>query len=279
MGIKYNLGVSSTQLELYRGDYERISSFRFLKTDKYCLVGQGIYLTNNKDIANSYRIKGSRSWESKDPVLFYGVVANRTEAYEKAFPEFCQRKWQAQGGSRAQSRDKNNKAYAKFCMRQAEAWRTAIAVGEVTASYIRQASLTGLPTIEVRYGSADMVGFLSTFSFDKVFFERNILNLYIAQPRSLWELLYDEGFRGQFQGSREQFVQTYARQSVGSLLTLSNSRSGRNRVYAHLRHSLEPYGIIGFEYEGGVALGGRRHRAFCVWDEDYVNQHKVCRSR
>ena len=45
-------------MKLYRGDSEKISQFDFNKTYSHCLVGQGIYLTDNIDVANTYRTKG-----------------------------------------------------------------------------------------------------------------------------------------------------------------------------------------------------------------------------
>jgi len=45
--------------------------------------------------------------------------------------------------------------------------------------------------------------------------------------------------------------------------------------YQRARRALQEYGYRGFEYPGGMITQGVRHRAFCVWDEDFVNEHKM----
>ncbi len=45
--------------------------------------------------------------------------------------------------------------------------------------------------------------------------------------------------------------------------------------YKKVRRALEEYGYRGLEYPGGMITNGISHRAFCVWDEDFINDHKV----
>ena len=78
-------------LTLFRGDAEKIKTFDFNKTDKSCAVGQGIYLTNNLKVAQSYRDKGSNK-RNVPSVLFQGDAKDRNDAYEKAFEVFVREK-------------------------------------------------------------------------------------------------------------------------------------------------------------------------------------------
>lgn len=67
-------------LTLYRGDAEKIREFSFHKTNKHCLFGPGIYLTNKQKVADSYRTKGGRSHSLYSTTLFSGHAKDRTEA-------------------------------------------------------------------------------------------------------------------------------------------------------------------------------------------------------
>lgn len=56
-------------LTLYRGDYTRIRKFAFHKTNRNCFVGQGIYLTDSIEIADTYRTKGA-DWDIDNHVMW-----------------------------------------------------------------------------------------------------------------------------------------------------------------------------------------------------------------
>lgn len=53
--------IQGQTIKLYRGDSTPIEHFDMRKTDKNALFGQGIYLTDNPEIADSYKSKGDGS--------------------------------------------------------------------------------------------------------------------------------------------------------------------------------------------------------------------------
>ena len=49
----------TTMIDLYRGDSSKIKEFNLNKTNSYSLLGKGIYLTDTKRVAETYRDKGT----------------------------------------------------------------------------------------------------------------------------------------------------------------------------------------------------------------------------
>ncbi len=144
-------------LTLYRGDFEKISKFKFHKTNRHCLVGRGIYLTDSKEVADSYRTKGMRITDdycvSKSDVLFQGETNNKGEALEKAFEKFLSNAWEKAGKRNFAKADK--KAVSFFKASVLSKWEDLLANGLINASPIRKPLLLrrglGLATAKNSY--------------------------------------------------------------------------------------------------------------------------------
>lgn len=285
-----------TELVLYRGDSEKIHEFKFNKTFKHCLVGQGIYLTDNLKIADSYREKGS-SVKKKLP-LFHGHAANRLEAMEKAFKAYCETIWCEKKGYKCRPTEKEWLSFQKTCQSE---WTRLIEIGAIETKYVShpiavggksggRSSISGSasrshqkalkttesPCISVILGNDITIGYVSKFVFNKNYIDNNVIH--VDRPCNdveFWGLMYDAGITiGTPYADRDSYVKGNFNNKI--LDSSKQSRTEWNRI----KNILVPYGIIGFEYNGGKHLGGGlRHRAFCIWDENFVNSHKVERIR
>lgn len=62
-----------------------------------------------------------------------------------------------------------------------------------------------------------------------------------------------------------------------SLSNLVRSETGAttSSTWDKLIRIFRSYGYIGFKYNGGIFTGSSRHNAYSVWDEDFINSHKV----
>ena len=274
------------QLILYRGDAEKIREFDFNKTNKYCLFGQGIYLTNKMRVADSYRTKGGRG-SIYSHVLFTGRAKNRNEAFDKGFGLFASDlhheltgKWLSRG---------LGDASPKFVNQAQARYRLLIEEGRIVATYtqapytVRGKYVPVEPMLEVTYDREQPVGYVTKFAFDEQTFTASMIP--IDRPihdTTFWELMYDRKVDiGVPAADRHAFIvinsDRFAKAvDFGSTI----AHNDRTAKFRQIRNAIEPYGYRGFEYSGGLHIGGHgQHRAFVVWDDDYVNQHKVERIR
>lgn len=276
---------------LYRGDAQKIKEFAFSKTNKNCLVGQGIYLTDSLKIANTYRTKGT--YETAVHQLFNGEADNRNEAIEKAFPKFCEHMWHDEYGVcnwYSRVADKDKKRHEDKCR---PLFRKLVEEKVITADYTSPPVTTALRSAYIKPSSTiawekDMkkkhkrflkvmwvkhpnVGFVTRFEFDEAKFNPNVFNVDKAcNDDFFWTLMFDSGLKI---GHQANGLEEYIKHNKGTLVfNAVKERSDWKKVSQVLR----PYGFIGYEYSGGMRLGGgHSHRAFCIWDEQFVNDHKV----
>lgn len=268
------------KLRLFRGDASKIKEFHLAQTNRYCLLGQGVYLTDREVVADSYRIKGDLGAIGPLKVTFY--AKDRTESKELGLEKFLNHK--------------------RILLRQ---WPTKLTLKEIdqyTKEYhdrLRDESLLLVRgNQEVQSGTANKKwsftlsevggksGWVSVFEFPEPYFSCNLIN--IDAPRKdkgFLELLDDPKFwkdkgntikstSGELTG-----YQGYLKQRDG--FTKDWVRlDPRELHFSKLVPVLKEFGIHGFEYNGGARLGGGfYHRAFNIFDQDYVNDHKVDRYR
>lgn len=279
----------STTLILYRGDSQKIDEFRYRKTDKHCLLGKGIYLTDDIKLADTYRTKGLKlSSKIKLPprasqVLFSGKASCRGEAYEKAFINFCRDQWRVYGYPYVHEKDKQ---YIKFCQQQRPIYNEMMQEGEILSEYQPGLWRDSTRTLVVKYKNdpnpQSRYGFISEFHFDRSYFMRNVIHAekpYIDQ--SFWEIMHDAGIKiGKgFDLPKELYARInqpkYSIVQAVDMVVSGTFITDRFRYYKQIEEVMKEYGVLGFEYYGGTRTNGRRHSAFCIWDEDFVNKHKV----
>lgn len=276
-----------TILTLYRGDSSKIKEFKFNKTNKYCLVGQGIYLTNSKRVAETYRTKFSDT--TTEVVLFQGPCPNRSVAKKEGFGMFLIYQYRKSNPklwySEVERMLNNNKLPRKFIEQQQGIYENLWETGQITAEYTNVFPQSE-KQIKVVYDLNVKVGRITVFDFDADYFNANVFNVDRVMKRDEVDLIYDEDILGiKDKIDRQEFSHICQHRGFLDLTTYFNycskSLSGARRrssseFFTKLRDVLNDYGVIGLEYDGGVRLGGGiHHRAFCIWDEDYVNQHKV----
>lgn len=255
-------------IKLWRGDAEKIRRFDYNKTNKGCYVGQGVYLTDSLRVAKSYMTKGTD--KANKFTLFKGLAKDRAEAFEKALDAYTE-DWARDNHLSMKLRDK------VFFAKKREALREHLAQakedGRLVINYCkgyRESFLEALFTPE------QVHGYLAEFEFPAKDFETSVFHVEKRiQDSFFWELVWDQkvpGF-GLSATTREEFVRI---NSTISDYHSYRAESFRLHPWTALRRVLQPYGYRGFEYLGGRLIGSQGlHRAFCLWDDEFVNDHKV----
>lgn len=298
-------------LTLYRGDADKIKEFEFKKTNKYCLLGQGIYLTDSLRIANTYRTKGTSATSVHH--LFHGSAENRLEAFEKGFPTFCERMWVSEHGyGRPYYRSLSDKEQKKHEQKCRPIYQQLIEDKDITAEYTaspvltsskylkpsqviahnKEAMKTAKRWIKVEWTEIPNAGYVTRFEFAEHKFNPAVFNVDKAcNDEFFWELMYDEKLLiGSLAETKEEYIRLNKGKKVfdavntpvdpDARLTMKMRIAKRDSksTWRKIGNVLQPYGFVGYEYSGGLRLGGGfHHRAFCIWDEEFVNDHKVQR--
>ena len=251
-------------LTLYRGDYEKIKKFDLNKTNKNCLYGRGIYLTVDPDIAQTYRVKGSgKSYINN--VLWQGVSENRNVAAEFAFQVFAvchvDGKNIVTGEKAKYVCSQINKEYKKLTPKQISTakslWidvREELIIERLN-NYIEYNTKSTYQTGHKVIWSkrTNNIGFVTKFKFPRYELEHNT----VSMERSL-----------RVAGIQEIFDWDNEHHTLIQLIEKNCIR------IADLRKVLEPWGYLGISHMGGIR-GGKAHRVFVLWDDQYVNRHKV----
>lgn len=260
-----------SRLILYRGDYNKIPQFHIHKTSKTSLVGQGIYLTDSEEIAHSYRLKGAPSRKNAhrtSPILWEGLAKDRPDAFAKAAERFLLLE-KTPGKKTPQAAKKEE-------LRLKAEFQEMILEGRARALYTtwnRSNSAASYMQVLVNW-DRPAEGYLTEFSFPRGVFESSIIKIGARNSDlTFWEIVWENRINhGTPYEARRDFILNNARWSPAGFTT---SKSALNAI----KEATRPYGYRGFEYPGGLITGGMRHRAFVLWDEEYVNQHKVRRVR
>lgn len=293
---------------LYRGDSVYIEEFLYSRTDRYCLVGRGIYLTSDPLVADTYRTKGldiqtRRKYAAKSYELFSGsgLDLTRGRALEAAFVAFLKHVWRKKTGAEIVESDKR---WVMHRINHLGEWERLLM--DKSSLTIRDSGVNVFYPQRGRQISVELiehpetkVGFISKFAFpnDNNQFENAMFPIYsrLTEPL-LWEMFYDAGlFHEDRFKTRAQYVAARIGTVIGdpykprgylgtrpSQATLAHRRAlmeGAYRVnskqFLKVQKVLRDIGYLGFSYPGGVTTGSTRHHAYSVWDEDFVNKHKV----
>lgn len=262
-------------LVLYRGDSTAIDEFDFHKTSKHCLLGPGVYLTNSRPVADTYRTKGANQNFREFPrILFEGPAKDRTDALRKACESYIQHWIRINArGRRPLSAKETTSLHQIF-------W-DLVDARHITADYtVKPGSFARSgPRLEVVYHFHPKTGYVTEFSFPKKAFEDSLIDATGRPIRDtqFWEIVYDNKVSfGTPYATRNEFVTYNSRAQV-----IPTGKTVRHtftlQVCASLRRACQPYGYRGFQYSGGLITRSINHRAFVIWDVDFVNAHKVRR--
>lgn len=285
-------------LILYRGDTIEIEEFRFEKTHRHCLLGRGIYLTNRTSVAETYRTKGAWQFHKnynpedyQDNILLeQKLCKNKPEALEKACKVFAIRLYEKRYNKRYHVRVENKKAKDSEYVASKEfltfyekigrpEFQRLLELGEITV--VAENRFEGrLFTIKAINRNKKELGKISQFRFPKNFLERNIVKTHelgLDECHLLWEhALHEKASRYNSASEfieKELFNKTYWH-SPKKIFDVGSD--GYNKInWNKFRDILVPFGVIGYEYPGGLISSSHGHRAFNVWDEDFVNKHRI----
>lgn len=249
-------------ITLFRGDREFIPAFNVANTNKFCYRGKGIYLTDSQEVADTYRRKGDFRIQGYYPtVLFSGTVSGREEALSKAFPLFlsdlCLQRQLPSSKENLKKMEEPARLLFKEMLDQ----------GKIKVDYVSFFGNTRTANVKCEWPTR--IGYVTKFVFARQEFEPTVLHVDkpIRDP-FVWEILWEHKLGlGKEASNREN----YLRANLG--VRLDDKIWKSPNATARLRNTLSRYGFRGFEYDGGVATGSKRHRAFVLWDSDYVNDH------
>lgn len=257
----------SDSIVLYRGDSASIRKFEFSRTEKHSLVGQGIYLTSKVEVAHSYRTKGVRDMSGYDNGSFFsGVFKNAEEAKKAAFEEFLKLKYIEQGLGKWPPKD----------MKKISSFRSSmIGLFEdmlLSKQIVHEKPMNGsLIKEHIFTRKANLPGRITKFVFpnDNKRFDNSVVDISkLSSNRTLLEYLFKHKLVLGVDYNDKTINTTYLRMITARSLCINYNRA---------IPKLKEIGYIGYEYPGGQMVGGLgRHRAFSIWDEEYVNAHKEC---
>lgn len=256
----------SDSIVLYRGDSASIRKFEFSRTEKHSLVGQGIYLTSKVEVAHSYRTKGVYDSSSYDNGEFFsGEFKNTEEAKIAAFEEFLKLKYIEQGMGKWPPKDM--KKISAFRSSMIGLFEDMLLSKEIMHVKPMVGSLIKLHTFTRK---ANLPGRITKFVFpnDHKRFDNSVVNISkLHSDRALLDYLFECRLIIGVDYDAVEIRAKYFRTTPYP----PNIHINYNRSIPKLKE----IGYIGYEYPGGQMVGGLgRHRAFSIWDEEYVNAHK-----
>lgn len=272
-------------IKLYRGDYAKIKEFNVSKTNKRCYVGPGIYLTNDLAVADSYRLKTGKYSRvhgkhiDKTIIISSVKTENKGVAIEASFSNYFEEIWMVKYRPNMKV---TNDSFEKFKKEAYRQYRFDIEENKISFErdvrdyYIdNNRSNGGFKRGAPRYRKEhwincivqnphfEQIGYISVFEFDRRLIDSSTVKLGMIRRLGINDLFNEIVAENSIE---------WERMSTGDpSACLKNARLARKYF--------QPYGYIGIEYPGGTSSGGKFHRAFCIWDEDLINQHLVSRIR
>lgn len=213
-------------------------------------------------------------------MYFYrGYTKDRNDAFLKGFQVYCYRleNYHPDVDGPKMPTKQRNKLEAQLM----ERYKLAREEGLVTINYTCPSSYIGTSQQELEVGChrKQKFGHVSHFQVVKNTFNASVVNVDepVRDP-DFWRIMHAHKLKIGLQAESES---EYIALNIDKRVLCPSDYKrpielGVKPDYFTIRKILTPYGIIGLEYYGGTYSGGKgMHRAFCIWDEDFVNQSKV----
>lgn len=274
------LAIVEDTMCLYRGDSTKIDTFKINKTNKYALVGSGIYLTDSIKLANTYREKNNKEVAVK--VLFSETTKDRHTAYNLAYPVFEQCYFVHSKKGIHFNKFKATSEYKKWSLDTRKIYNEFIYTGEIVGIYLFDKHIKVIWNIK----PIEEIGFISkfkvpvfdidnrTFKIDREFKTNCTLDIeFIELLKTTFfykrvEKEYYAKYITKHNGSPIFNIATYF--STHLLLKIDN------KSLKVIKKFLTSKDFIGLEYSGGLLMGGHgTHRAFCIWNENWINETRI----
>ena len=274
---------------LYRGDSQKIKNLSTGKGDAGALFGQGIYLTDNRRVANDYMAKGN----SNDVLLRYSGSAKTTR--DEVVQLFIRRNLapyvDAQGNKIASFMGEELPAFVDNPERvarlahAAEIWKTQY---EPTTEVRKQLDNTWVIR-KKQHG-----GVVSVFEIPQTLLDQ-CLNAEAECPHEVAEVLHNNlvacGDRDTARDLWHAFEHGMPDPETGEVVDEGWAPSFRQlwtslngfcplRVDAEpqikFRRDLKALGYRGIKYQGGMTMGGGyKHWAYVFWDDNLIRKYQI----
>lgn len=255
------------------------------------MYGPGIYLTEDIRIADSYRTKGD--WSARETKIATVRAENKAEGHVKLKQRFVE----DNEFRRLQSLRKNNSTEAtpqkaRLLLEQEFEKKVSEGIITITRSRVethhlqkvvsrgRDGSLKEEKKI-VAKPSSETTGWNFTFkdsgpsiygwvtSFD--FFKDQLLRDTIEIDGQLSPEVFEIFAQKKFWKKVEDYETFLKVKNFGR----SNQSLHYSLKQRPLINELREYGIEGYRHTGGWVTGGRRHRVFILFNDEFVNAHRV----
>jgi hypothetical protein len=276
-------------IRLFRGDSTEIKSFETGQTNLYSLFGHGIYLTDNKRVANDYRSKGDAG-----QVLFRmaGVKSKKD-----LLARWCERTaakmdldgvdhsgeiayWQSNvrysdgGDWSVVTNDLRKLERQQRINLAAEKWK------KLSRTYEVRMKLDDTGVIQKK-----QIGALAAFDVPEAMVARVIDAEAKIDDRVLDDLLWvlkrhkdDETARdiARYIESQSWESEDVSFREVFTSIGVDSPLRGDREVLDEYIESLQDMGYTGISYLGGISMGGGfKHRAYVFWDSAKINACRV----
>ena len=273
---------------LYRGDSTSIDSFDVKKASPYALLGKGIYLTDSRDVAKTYRIKDNHLATA----LYEGKAANKPEALQKAFQKYAEDQvWRHPNNVKNILRGGYDKHKENIINQARREWNNLLEGGKITCEYDHNKNIVvKFNRNYILEGSA-----ISQFLFSKEEFESKIFKFSgICSDEEFVDFIKNQTafIKRENEDHRKKlskFTNVLALTAPTSLTLGKHPHTGvecvsineyglsslPQKIKERINKHLKSRGFKGLEYAGGVITHQFRHRAFVVWDDEWVNEHRV----
>ncbi|HWT40547.1 MAG TPA: hypothetical protein VN081_04780 [Dongiaceae bacterium] len=301
-------------LVLYRGDYQKIREFDINKANKHCLVGQGIYLTDSLKVANTYRTKGY-GIDTGTLTLVNGRFISKGHAQEAAFQKYMEYTWKQEYGTELELATKQAKANHRLSLLPLWEdllrgnGKLKIEAQRDTRGSYWNVTIT-LKTTERAIGRVSVFAFDNANNA----FDNKVVNLSkVIQDKKVREVMAGIPYFNPLGVPKNEYVErfidyvldhginvcpgattqnTYGRyrwtsrwSAVSSTQLPINEKEvarrviamqgGQGKAYNKLSKRLASLDYLGYEYAGGLITNNISHRAFSLWDDDFVNEHFI----
>ena len=281
-----NILEGAETVRLYRGDAAEVQEFDTDKTALESLFGHGIYLSDNKRVANDYRTKGQdaetiftmRGAKSKQEVIqrwiekkaakldIHGVDHSREIAYWTQNVPYSD-----DGDWSVAINDLRREEKAKRIQMAGEIWKT------MSRQYEVRIKLDGTGVIQKKQAGA-----IAAFDIPQTLLSR-LLDTEGEITAKVLEALCNALDRHNDRSTARD-IRQFIRNEDGyvSFRTVFTSIGGESpirderEVMEEFISDLKKMGYAGFSYLGGITMGGGyKHRAYVFWDSKLINSYRV----
>jgi hypothetical protein len=280
---------SSENVRLYRGDSTKIDNFDAKQTSLYGLFGHGIYLTDNKRVANDYKSKGSDG-----EVLFRMEGAKNKQEIVRRWVERRAAKIDENGidhsseiafwSSNVPYSDGGDWSVVTNDLRRTErekrvAYAQALWV-KMSRKYEVRKKLDGTFVIQKK-----TIGALAEFDVPQEVV-RHCLDAEAEINHHVMDSIeHALSKHGDMQTARDikSFIRQQEREGeqvsfreVFTNIGVDSPLRGDRAVLDYFISELQEQGYTGISYLGGITMGGGyKHRAYVFWDSDEINRYRV----